>query len=252
MDLDIRGRTALVSGASTGIGAGVALALAREGARLAVTARRFDKLEELAHALTQEGYPAPLLLPADLTDRTALERVAETARQALGPVDILVNCAGGSRPIAPDGAEAVWTEALALNFHAARRLAEALLPDMTARGWGRIVNISGSMEPRASNAAMPAKAALHLWSKGLSCDVARAGITVNCIAPGRIRSEQTMTRLHPTEAAREAFISANIPIGYFGEPSDIAGMVLFLASPLARYITGAVIPVDGGMHYFAH
>ncbi|MFG1285059.1 SDR family NAD(P)-dependent oxidoreductase [Xanthobacter autotrophicus] len=252
MDLDIRGRTALVSGASTGIGAGIALALAGEGVRLALTARRMDKLEELARHLKDGGHAEPLLLPADLTDKEALGKAAQGARHALGPIDILVNCAGGSRPIGTDGAEDVWSEALALNFHAARRLSEALLPDMTSRSWGRIVNISGSMEPRASNAATPAKAALHLWSKGLSCDVARHGITVNCIAPGRITSEQTMMRLHPTEAAREAFIKANIPIGYFGEPADIANMALYLASPLSRYITGAVIPVDGGMHYFAH
>ncbi|MFG1321189.1 SDR family NAD(P)-dependent oxidoreductase [Xanthobacter autotrophicus] len=252
MDIDLRGRTALVSGASTGIGAGVALALAREGVHLALTARRKDKLEDLARLLKDVSDAEPLLLPADLTDKEALEKVAEHARGALGPIDILANCAGGSRPIGTDRAEDVWNEALALNFHAARRLSEALLPDMKEKRWGRIINISGSMEPRASNAATPAKAALHLWAKGLSCDVARYGITVNCIAPGRIKSEQTMTRLHPTEAARDAFIKANIPIGYFGEPEDIANMAVYLASPLSRYVTGAVIPVDGGMHYFAH
>ncbi|MFG1191857.1 SDR family NAD(P)-dependent oxidoreductase [Xanthobacter flavus] len=252
MDLDIRGRTALVSGASTGIGAGIARALAREGVRLALTARRMDKLKELARQLKDGGQAEPLLLPADLADKEELEKAAEDASRALGPVDILVNCAGGSRPIGTDDAEDVWNEALALNFHAARRLSQALLPDMKSRSWGRIINISGSMEPRASNAATPAKAALHLWAKGLSCDLARSGITVNCIAPGRIKSEQTMTRLHPTEAARDAFIKANIPIGYFGEPEDIANMAIYLASPLSRYVTGAVIPIDGGMHYFAH
>ena len=93
---------------------------------------------------------------------------------------------------------------------------------------------------------------MHLWAKGLSCEVAAQGITVNTIPPGRINSEQVLEKLHPTEQSRRDFIGRNIPIGYFGEPEDIGYLVAFLASPLARYITGDVIPVDGGMHAFAH
>jgi 3-oxoacyl-[acyl-carrier protein] reductase len=123
---------------------------------------------------------------------------------------------------------------------------------MQASQWGRIVNISGSMEPRSLNAASAAKGALHLWAKGLSCEVAAQGITVNTIPPGRINSRQIVEKLHPTPASRDDFIARHIPIGYFGEPEDVGHLVAFLASPLARYITGAVIPVDGGMHCFAH
>ncbi|GGF64982.1 3-oxoacyl-ACP reductase [Azorhizobium oxalatiphilum] len=252
MDLQLKGRVALVSGASSGIGAGVARVLAREGARVAITARRAEKLETLADEIAAQGAERPLVVAGDVTSAADVARIAAETSVALGPVDILVNSAGGSRPIPVDAADAVWDEAFALNFTAARRLTEAVLPQMRARGFGRIVNISGSMEPRAMNAAMAAKAALHLWAKGLSADVAADGVTVNTIPPGRINSEQILTRLHPTEEARAAFIQKNIPIGYFGEPEDIGHLVAFLSSPLARYITGAVIPVDGGMRYSAH
>ncbi len=252
MDLDLASRTALVTGASAGIGTGIARVLAREGVKLAITARRRESLERLAADIAATGAPLPLIIPGDITDRHDALRIAAEAAAGLGHIDILVNCAGGSRPTTPDASDAEWDEAFALNFTAVRRLTQAILPSMRARQWGRIINISGSMEPRSLNAATAAKAALHLWAKGLSCDVAAEGITVNTIPPGRINSEQILGRLHPTEENRQAFISRNIPIGYFGEPEDIGHLVAFLASPLARYITGAVIPVDGGMHFFAH
>lgn len=252
MDLNLKGRTALVSGASAGIGAGVARVLAQEGVRIAITARRRDLLEHLAVQIAGTGAETPIVVTGDVTDADDAKRIVAEAAAALGPIDILVNCAGGARPMQQDAPDADWDEAFALNFTAARRLAQAVLPSMQVRQWGRIVNISGSMEPRSLNAASAAKAALHLWAKGLSCDVAAHGITVNTIPPGRIKSEQILDKLHPTEESRRAFITRNIPIGYFGDPEDIGHLVAFLASPLARYITGAVIPVDGGMHYFAH
>lgn len=252
MDLNLEGRTALVSGASAGIGAGVARVLAREGVRVAITARRRDLLEQLAAQIAGTGAEPPLVVAGDVTDAQDVKRIVAEAAAALGSIDLLVNCAGGSRPTRPDAPDADWDEAFALNFTAARRLSQSVLPPMQTRQWGRIVNISGSMEPRSLNAASAAKAALHLWAKGLSCDVAAQGITVNTLAPGRINSEQILARLHPSEESRRAFIARNIPIGYFGEPEDIGHLVAFLASPLARYITGAVIPVDGGMHFFAH
>jgi 3-oxoacyl-[acyl-carrier protein] reductase len=243
MDFELKDRTCLVTGASAGIGAGIARLLAEQGVRVAATARRVDRIERHRNVTP---------FAADITSADDLARLARDATTALGQVDILVNCAGGSRPTTVDVGEDFWDEAFALNFTSARRLTTALLPGMRQRRWGRIVNISGTMEPRGLNAAVAAKAALHLWAKGLACEVAAEGVTVNTIQPGRINSEQILEKLHPTEESRRAFIERNIPIGYFGEPEDIAHLVAFLASPRARYITGTVIPVDGGMRHAAH
>lgn len=248
MQLDLSGKTALVTGASAGIGLAIARGLAQEGVRLVITARRADALQHLATALKAEGAPAITVIPADITDDGDLDRIAATA----GHVDILVNCAGASRPTTIEDSDAVWDESHALNFTAIRRLTHRLLPAMQARRWGRIITITGNMEQRRLNAAGAAKAALHIWAKGLSCVVAPDGITVNSIVPGRIWSEQIRERLHPDAVERQAFIDANIPLGRFGEPEELAVLATFLASPRASYITGTVIPVDGGMQRFPH
>jgi 3-oxoacyl-[acyl-carrier protein] reductase len=180
----------------------------------------------------------------DITDASEVKRIAREASAAVGPIEVLVNCAGGSRAVAVEAGDDAWDEAFAVNFTAGRRLAGELLPAMRKARWGRVINITSLMEPRSLNAAIAAKAAFHLWAKGLSRDLAAEGITFNNIAPGRIDSEQ-VDRLY-TKAARDEFIRRNIPMGHFGKPADIAHLVAFLASPLAGYITGTVIPVDGG------
>jgi 3-oxoacyl-[acyl-carrier protein] reductase len=244
MDLGIRGRTALVTGASMGIGLGIAVALSREGVRLAVLARRRNLLEALQKEL---GEPL-VIIEQDFLQPDAPEKIAAAALKGLGSVDILINNAGGSRRFTLESSEAQWEEALTLNFTRQRQLTHRLLPQMIAHKWGRIVNITGKSEPEGLNGAFAAKAAMHSWAKGLSREVGKHGITVNCIPPGRIISEQILRNYPPEFRKKES--EEDIPVGEYGQPADIANLVCFLASPLARYITGAVIPVDGGLRRY--
>jgi 3-oxoacyl-[acyl-carrier protein] reductase len=244
MDLGIRGKTALVTGASMGIGRGIASALAREGVRLAVVARRRNLLEELEKELGQKL----VIIEQDFMQPGAAESIAEKALAGLGSVEILINNAGGSRKFTLDSSEAQWEEALTLNFTRQRQLAHRLLAQMMAKNWGRIVNITGKSEPEGLNGAFAAKAAMHSWAKGLSREVGKHGITVNCIPPGRIMSEQILRNYPPEFRKKQS--EEEIPVGEYGQPADIANLVCFLVSPLARYITGAVIPVDGGLRRY--
>jgi 3-oxoacyl-[acyl-carrier protein] reductase len=251
VDLKLKGKTCLVTGASRGIGRGAAKVLAAEGCRVAIVARRAEMLTELADEIVQAGGIAPLVIAEDLTAAGAPERIRAAIQSVFGGLDILVNNAGGSRPVKWDASDEEWREGMTLNFELVRALTVQFIPGMQERRWGRIINITGANEPPGVNIASVAKAAVHNWAKGLSRELAPHGITVNCLPPGRINSEQILGRLHPTEQNRKSFIEANIPIGYFGEPEDMAYLIAFLASPLARYITGEVIHVDGGMHRFA-
>jgi 3-oxoacyl-[acyl-carrier protein] reductase len=244
MDLGIRGKTALVTGASMGIGRGIASALAREGVRLAVVARRRNLLEELEKELGQKL----VIIEQDFLQPGAAESIAEKALAGLGSVEILINNAGGSRKFTLDSSEAQWEEALTLNFTRQRQLAHRLLAQMMAKNWGRIVIITGKSEPEGLNGAFAAKAAMHSWAKGLSREVGKHGITVNCIPPGRIMSEQILRNYPPEFRKKQS--EEEIPVGEYGQPADIANLVCFLVSPLARYITGAVIPVDGGLRRY--
>lgn len=248
MDLQLKSKTAVVSGASIGIGRAVAKGLAREGVRVVAVARRKDLLEQLAQEVKSEGGGVVIPVVQDIMQQDAAKTLAAAAIAELGHVDILVNNAGGSRPLPVDAPDSAWDEAIELNFTRYRQVTHALLPQMIKRGWGRIVNVTGKSEPEGLNAAFAAKAAVHAWAKGLSREIGEHGITVNSIPPGRIMSEQ-IRRNYPEEY-RKQFAEEEIPVGYWGEPEDLAALVVFLASPVARYITGAVIPVDGGLRRY--
>jgi 3-oxoacyl-[acyl-carrier protein] reductase len=248
MKLLLAGKTALVTGASSGIGRGIAYALGAEGVRLAITARRRDRLEEVAETIVARGGHRPAVIEQDFMQGDAPQRIAEAALAGLGSVQILINNAGGSRAFKLQASEAQWDEAMTLNFTRQRQLTDRLLAQMIAGRWGRIVNITGKSEPEGVNGAFAAKAAVHSWAKGLSREVGKHGITVNCIPPGRIISEQILRNYTPEHRAWQS--EHEIPVGEYGQPEDIAYLICFLCSPLARYVTGTVIPVDGGLRKY--
>src|ERR1700722_2747358 len=250
MQLDFAGRTALVTGASQGIGRTTARMLALAGVNVVAVARRVALVEELATEVRGSGRGKIIPLAADFYQEDTPERVASEAQRLLGHVDILMNAAGQSRPVAFDAGKEQWEEGMVLNFFRIRELTHAVVPSMRQQKWGRIVTFTGTSEPRMLNAAFTAKAAVHIWSKGLSREVAADGITVNCLQPGRIRSEQ-IKRRYPTLESELEYSRAEIPVGRFGEPEEMAALAIFLASPLASYVTGTVIPVDGGSSRFA-
>jgi len=244
VDLAIAGKCALVTGASMGIGRAIAVALSREEVKLAVVARRRNLLEELQQEI---GKPL-VIIEQDFLQDGAPEKIARAALDGLGSVEILVNNAGGSRRFTLQSTEEQWEEALTLNFTRQRQLTHRLLPQMIERKWGRVINITGKSEPEGLNGAFAAKAAVHSWAKGLSREVGKHGITVNCVPPGRIISEQILRNYSPEFRKHES--EHDIPVGEYGQPEDLANLVCFLASPRARYITGAVIPVDGGLRRY--
>lgn len=233
-----------------GIGRAIAKGLAAEGVQLCIAARRKSLLEELAREIVAAGGVRPVTVEVDLMEDGAPQRLVDAALQELGSIEILMNCAGGSEPPIPiDAPEAAWTQAMTLNFTRVRELTHAVLPGMIERRWGRIINITGKSEPERLIAATPAKAAVHAWAKGLSREVGKFGVTVNCIPPGRITSEQIRRKYSPEFRAKQS--AEEIPVGRYGEPEELACLAVFLASPIARYITGAVLPVDGGLRRYA-
>lgn len=252
MDFGLKNRTALVTGASAGLGRAIALALAGEGVSVIGVARREDKLRDLGTEIAEGGGPALRILTCDLSNPDAARDLAARA-EALAPggIDILANVAGSSRPTTMDPDMTIWREAYQLGFLSHVQLTFSLLPGMRRRGWGRVVTITGSSEPQFLSAATAPKAGLHAWSKAVSKLVAPDGVTVNCIQPGKVLSEQ-IERKFPDAADRDAYARESIPMGRIGEARELAEVAAFLCSERASYVTGIVFPVDGGLRNFSH
>jgi 3-oxoacyl-[acyl-carrier protein] reductase len=251
MDLQLKNRVALVTGASVGIGAGTAMVLAEEGCKVAITARREDLLNGVADEIAAAGHERPLVIKQDISADDAAANIKKAVDDTYGQLDILVNNAGAAIPAPVGTDEQVWIDTMNLNWWAVRRVSDLFIPGMIERKYGRIINITGTMEPFGINAATCAKAAVQAWSKGLSREHSKDGVTSNCIIPGRIHSEQNK-RGFPTEEAELAFAAQHIPAGEFGDPEDMGNLIAFVASPKARMISGSVMYVDGGMKRFSH
>jgi 3-oxoacyl-[acyl-carrier protein] reductase len=240
---DLKGKRALLTGASGGIGGAIASALHGQGAVVTVSGTRVDALQELVKRLGERSYVAP----ADLADSAAVEALVPEAERLMGGLDILVNNAGLTR----DGLSMRMKDedfelVLRVNLEAAFRLCRAALKGMMRQRFGRIIGITSIVgvtgNPGQANYAA-SKAGLIGMSKALAQEVASRGITVNCVAPGMIESAMT-EKLN--EKQREAILG-RVPVGRLGSPAEIAAAVVYLASDEASYVTGQTLHVNGGM-----
>jgi 3-oxoacyl-[acyl-carrier protein] reductase len=240
---DLTGKTALVTGASGGIGGAIARALHRQGATVAISGTKREALDGLAATLADRTH----VLPCNLADKADVEKLVPAAEAAMGQLDILVNNAGITR----DGLfmrlkDDDWDEVIAVDLTAGFRLARAAVRGMMRRRDGRIIGIT-SVVGVTGNAGQgnyaAAKAGMIGMTKSLAQEVASRGVTVNCVAPGLIETAMTSGL---ADKQREAILS-RVPLGRLGSVADVAAAVVFLASPEGAYVTGQTIHVNGGM-----
>ena len=252
MDLELQGKTAMVTGGSRGLGRRITEALGREGCAIAICARDEGQLAAAVTELTAQGYRVQGT-PADVTDEAQAQLFYQDTIDGLGHPDILVNNVGGRRGsvLLEETSMAQFREGLEVNLFSAVGLTTLVLPHMKARGWGRIINIASiyGREHGGSIDYMTGKAGMIAFSKHLALQMAPHGVLVNCVAPGSIdfpgSTWERFQNTQPPEVVAE-FVDRNLPMGRFGWPQPIAETVAFLASDRADLITGACINVDGG------
>lgn len=258
MDLGINGKVALVTAASQGIGKATAMALAREGAKVAICARRLAETEAAAKEIAAATGAQVVPYVCDLVDPGAIDALVKSVVERFGAIDILVNNAGGPPPGPIDRlTEADWRRAFELTLMSAVRATTAVLPQMRARRWGRVVIISSTSVKQPIPDLMLSNslrlAALG-WAKTMSGQVARDNVLINTVGPGWTRTDRIAQMVATRAAATsstveqtEAAIGLEIPIGRLANPEEIADVVAFLCSDRASYVTGVMIPVDGGI-----
>ena len=240
------GRVAVVTGAGTGIGRGIALALARQGCRVLAVGRRPDKVQETADLVTRENGRA-LAVSADVSKAADVARMVEKCRAALGAIDILVNNAGVH---VPGGilkvTEEQWDWIMSVNVKGVFLCCKAVAPAMLERKWGRIINIAsvGAITPSMNAAYCATKGAVVTLTKSMALELSPGGVTVNAICPGTTVTEMTRERLE--DPAVRPLQLAKTRVGFFAEPADIAAGAAYLASDAARFVTGSVLTIDGG------
>lgn len=257
MDFQIQQRVALVCGAGSGLGQAIALSLAQEGVKVAVTGRNPEKLAHTVELITRQGGTAQAW-QLDLAAPEQFDEIIGAIRQHWGDIDILVNNSGGPPPALAQGTDgAIWQQQFSLMVASLIQLTDKLLPAMRSRGWGRIITTtsSGVIAPIPNLALSNAlRMSLLGWSKTLASEVAADGVTVNVMVPGRIATDR-VGQLDAIKAKRENSSAEavaeksrqTIPAGRYGEPQEYGATAAFLASQPASYITGAVIRVDGGL-----
>ncbi|WP_425050368.1 3-oxoacyl-[acyl-carrier-protein] reductase [Psychromarinibacter sp. S121] len=243
---DLTGKSALITGASGGIGGGIAKALHGAGVTVGLSGTRTEPLEALAAELGERAF----VLPCNLSDRDAVAALPKQAAEAMGAVDILVNNAGITRDnLFMRMSDEEWDSVLEVNLTSSMRLTKACLRGMMKARWGRIISI-GSVVGAAGNPGQgnyaAAKAGLVGMTKSLAYEVASRGVTANVVAPGFITTAMTDKLTDDQKSA----ILGQVPAGRMGEPEEIAAAVLYLASPEAGYVTGATLHVNGGMAMF--
>jgi len=250
MDLGIRGKIALVTGASAGIGAAVALALAREGARLALASRRAGELDAVARRARATGAAEARTFPFDQCDAEAIGTMIDSVRDAFGEIEILVLNGGGPKPGRfSDMALQDWDAAYGAILRAMLAIVERTVPAMRAKHWGRIVALtSTSVKQPIDNLVLSNafRTALVSALRTLAVEVAGDGVTVNCIATGRIETDR-LRALYGNEDALRSAAAAEVPIKRVAAPNEFAPLVAFLCGEPASYVTGQTISIDGGL-----
>ncbi len=244
---NLSGRAALVTGGSKGLGKAMARGFAEAGANVVISSRHEDELKK-AQAEIQEGLGVKVsYFVANMIDRAAVKKLAENAIQEMGRIDILVNNAGSNVPQPIDQiTDEAWDQIVELNLTSCMLLTRALVPQMKLRKWGRVIHISSIMglaSKDARNAYSATKSALLGLARASALDLGADGITVNCIAPGPVLTDLPGTLLSPEQKKALADRTA---LGRWGDPRELAGPALLLASEAGSYITGEVLVVDGG------